>query len=207
VLGGCISFTWTPRSSIWQGTPFFPSSRHQVRARLSFCPLSLFRLSYGTPQGIATFNADCMPIVAPNTLHEGLKEGNGGGAIKERKRERARGREASCLALPCTFHVLRLVYVSVYEIVSVYVRIHTYRGRALTGLSCANRQQEWVVSERVRTFLQGVEGDPLKGLEAADKAWSWLRSDAFTVPPPTPAVATCPQQTAPPPGPDFVCAC
>ena len=100
--------------------------------------------------------------------------------------------------------------ISLCVSVSVYVCMHTYRGRALTGLkpvSFANRQQEWVVSERVRTFLQGVEGDPLKGLEAADKAWSWLRSDAFTVPPPTPAVATCPQQTAPPAGPDFVCVC
>jgi hypothetical protein len=40
ILGSCISFTRTPRTSIWQGAPF-PLCRHQVRARLSLCPLSL----------------------------------------------------------------------------------------------------------------------------------------------------------------------
>jgi hypothetical protein len=33
------------------------------------------------------------------------------GNNRERKRESKREREASCLALPCPFHVLRLVYV------------------------------------------------------------------------------------------------
>jgi len=64
----------------------------------------------------------------------------------------------------------------------------------------------WEASERVRDFLEGVDGNPLRGLEAADAAWSFLRSDAFTRPPATPAVVTRKGQAAPPPGPtDVVC--
>ena len=69
------------------------------------------------------------------------------------------------------------------------------------GLACSSAgPAEWEVSERVRTFLQDVDGNPLRGLEAADKAWSFLRSDAFTKPPATPAVVTAAGQTAPVPG-------
>lgn len=45
-----------------------------------------------------------------------------------------------------------------------------------------------VVPERVRSFLGKVPGNALAGLTAADGAWSRLRSDAFTTPPPTPPV-------------------
>jgi len=70
------------------------------------------------------------------------------------------------------------------------------RGR---GLSCS-AAPEWEVSDKVRNFLKDVDGNPLQGLEAADKAWSFLRSDAFTHPPATQAVQTREGHTAPAPG-------
>ena len=71
-------------------------------------------------------------------------------------------------------------------------------------LLCNGASQGWKVSEKVENFLQNVDGNPLRGLEAADAAWSYLRSDAFTVPPDTPAVVTHEGQSAPPPGADDV---
>jgi hypothetical protein len=77
--------------------------------------------------------------------------------------------------------------------------------RGVSALSAASgAQTKWEVSDRVRDFLQGVEGNPLQGLEAADRAWSFLRSDAFTTPPASPAVASLPGQAAPATGPQDV---
>jgi lycopene cyclase CruP len=45
------------------------------------------------------------------------------------------------------------------------------------------------VSDRVRNFLERIPGGTsLRALESADRAWSTVRSDAFTTPPATPAV-------------------
>jgi len=79
------------------------------------------------------------------------------------------------------------------------------RRRGVSALSAASgAQTKWEVSDRVRNFLQGVEGNPLQGLEAADRAWSFLRSEAFTTPPASPAVASLPGQAAPATGPQDV---
>ncbi len=74
----------------------------------------------------------------------------------------------------------------------------------VSALRASGAQTKWEVSDRVRDFLQAVDGNPLQGLEAADRAWSFLRSDAFTTPPASPAVASLPGQAAPAAGPQDV---
>lgn len=48
--------------------------------------------------------------------------------------------------------------------------------------------EEWDCSEKVKSFLERVPGNPLRGLEAADKAWARLQSESFTTPPKNKAV-------------------
>jgi hypothetical protein len=54
-------------------------------------------------------------------------------------------------------------------------RVHARRSLLMQAQLGSDEQQEWMVSERVRKFLENVDGNPLRGLEAADKAWCVLR--------------------------------
>ena len=63
------------------------------------------------------------------------------------------------------------------------------------SLSALSAPTSRPLSERATKFLQQIPGDPIKGFEAADRAWTNVRSDSFTTPPSSPAVVEKPDES------------